>query len=96
MNICIKSSPNHKIFKELRNCGFKLITKESTHIHGGHIDQAWIKTQNEGGVEFDISMYSPVYNCTDHDAILICAKNPSADKFSGINHSIFFRISYFS
>ena len=74
MNICSKTYPDHKVFKALGNLGFKLISNQSTHILGGYIDQVWIKPQTEDCSDYSISLYSPVYNCTDHDAILVSFK----------------------
>ena len=85
MNICSKKEPNHYVFKALNRLGFKLMTKQPTHIQGGHIDQAWIKLHKEDCFEYDHSIYSPFYNCTDHDAILITIKCNHLDESNGKN-----------
>ena len=82
MNICSNKDPNHIIFKTLKKLGFTLMTKEATHIKGGYIDQAWIKLQ-DGCVEYENLIYSPYYNCTDHDAILITIKYKHLDDAIG-------------
>ena len=85
MNICSRRDQNHKIFKTLRNLGFTLITNVPTHIQGGHIDQAWIRLQEENCVEYDHAIYSPFYNCTDHDAIIITIKRNLLNESCGKN-----------
>ena len=83
LNICSKSNSDHTVFKALSRLGFKLITEQSTHILGGYLDQAWIKIVNEDSVKFHHSLYSPIYNCMDHDAILISIKNNVPDEIIG-------------
>ena len=83
LNICSKSYSHHAVFKDLSRLGFKLITEQSTHILGGYLDQAWIKLVNVDSVQFHHSLYSPVYNCMDHDAILISIKNNVPDETIG-------------
>ena len=83
MNICSRTSSGHKILETLSKIGFNLITKEPTHIQGGYIDQAWLKLNAEECIEYEHSIYSPFYNCTDHDAILITIKSNISDESNG-------------
>ena len=83
MNICSRTSSGHKILETLSKIGFNLITKEPTHIQGGYIDQAWLKLNAEEFIEYEHSIYSPFYNCTDHDAILITIKSNISDESNG-------------
>ena len=65
-NICSAKSPNHEVFKSLKSMGFKLLTQEATHFEGGHIDQAWLKSNSTSNIQ----LYSPYYTCKDHDGLL--------------------------
>ena len=76
-NICSQKSSNHQVFHILRSLGFNLLLHESTHFEGGHLDQAWIRNQNSN---LDIELYSPYYNCKDHDALLFTIFEPSEEK----------------
>ena len=65
-NICSAKSPNHEVFKSLKSMGFKLLTQEATHFEGGHIDQAWLKSNSTSNIQ----LYSPYYTYKDHDGLL--------------------------
>ena len=76
-NICSKKTPNHQVFIILRSLGFNLLLHEATHFEGGHLDQAWIRNQKSN---CSIELYSPYYNCKDHDALLFTLYDPSTEK----------------
>ena len=57
--------------------GFSQIIDEATHIEGGHLDQAWLRSEKES---CSIEIYSPYYNCKDHDALLCTMYDPSTEK----------------
>ena len=67
VNICSMVHPGHAIFTHLKTCGFKLLINEATHLKGGHIDQAWLRSEND---KYKLNLYSPYYTCRDHDALL--------------------------
>ena len=75
-NICSKKQPNHEVFRELQSMGFNCLVEEATHYNGGHIDQAWIRSST--GVH-NLDLYSPYYNCKDHDALLFTYYNPEKE-----------------
>ena len=77
LNICSKRRSNHIVIQTLKSLGFQLLVTEATHISGGHIDQAWLRvSQNEYRVQ-NLEIYSPFYNCNDHDALLFTFYDPS-------------------
>ena len=71
-NICSQQQPNHEVFSTLRTMQFRLITIGATHLKGGHIDQAWIRSINRNNT---LVTYSPYYTCKDHDALLFMSAN---------------------
>ena len=93
MNICSNKNKNHKVFEYLNSMGFELLTKEPTHIQGGSIDQAWIRMYKEDYFIPDVSIYSPIYNCIDHDALFVCLKSIFSDRFIGKIFFCFFNLS---
>ena len=68
---------NHQVFLTLKALGFSQIIDEATHIEGGHLDQAWLRSEKES---CSIEIYSPYYNCKDHDALLCTIYDPSTEK----------------
>ena len=70
VNICFKSDRSNILIKSLEENGFKQFVKEATHIKGGLIDHAYIRSGLDS-VEIDVSIYSPYYCAKDHDAVLI-------------------------
>ena len=70
VNICFKSDRGNKLIKSLEENGFEQFVKEATHIKGGLIDHAYIRSGLDS-VEIDVSIYSPYYCAKDHDAVLI-------------------------
>jgi exonuclease III len=67
-NICLKKSPNNSVTQELTSMGMVQLTKEATHIAGGHIDHMYLnKTKPETTAVQE--RYSPYY--TDHDALCL-------------------------
>ena len=75
-NLCHKKSKNHEVFTALKSMGFNNCINEATHIAGGYIDQAWLRSTKPNNVQ----PYSPYYTCKDHDAILITIYDPSTGK----------------
>ena len=71
-NICSQQQPNHEVFSTLRTMQFRFITIGATHLKGGHIDQAWIRSINRNNT---LVTYSPYYTCKDHDALLFMSAN---------------------
>ena len=76
-NLCSKRMLNHQVFLTLKALGFSQIIDEATHIEGGHLDQAWLRSEKES---CSIEIYSPYYNCKDHDALLCTIYDPSTEK----------------
>ena len=76
-NLCSKKTSTHQVFLTLKSLGFNLIIHEATHIEGGHLDQAWLRSEKES---CNIEVYSPYYNCKDHDALLCTIYDPSTEK----------------
>ena len=70
LNICSKASSKHFFLESLRQRGFKLLTNEATHWDGGALDQAWLRKAPDVTKIATIEVYSPLFNCKDHDAIL--------------------------
>jgi hypothetical protein len=71
-----------EIFKTLMLLGFKLLVSEATHLKGGHLDQAWLRSTDSSN---HTQLYCPYYTCKDHDALLFCMydvmKNPGMQTF---------------
>ena len=77
MNICSKTQSQNDVFSILRTFGFMLLINEATHLKGGHIDQAWLRTESK---KHKLSLYSPYYTCRDHDALLFTLLSPAANE----------------
>ena len=60
--------------------GFNQKIHEATHFEGGHLDQAWLRSEKES---CSIEIYSPYYNCKDHDALLCTIYDSSTEKEKG-------------
>ena len=72
-NICFSEYQDNVLVQTLLDLGFEQKVLEATHIEGGLIDQVYVrggKTQ----IRSHVSMYSPYYTATDHDAICIEVK----------------------
>ena len=57
-----------QLFLETSMC--VLQPHDATHIHGGHIDHVYVR-QGDQQMNVDVSLYSPYYSSTDHDAMLV-------------------------
>ena len=81
-NICSMKQSGSEIFKTLMLLGFKLLVSEATHLKGGHLDQAWLRSTDSSN---HTQLYCPYYTCKDHDALLFCMydvmKNPGMQTF---------------
>ena len=75
-NLGSRSSKNHEVFKILQIMGFLPLVSEATHIDGGHLDHAWLRLSNINNSVHSLDMYSPYYNCKDHDVLLFCLFDP--------------------
>ena len=67
---------NNEIFTSLHIMGFQPLISEATHFSGGHLDQAWLRTLTISHDVHSINLYSPYYNCKDHDALLFSFFDP--------------------
>jgi hypothetical protein len=79
-NICTSRSPSHEVFISLKALGFKLLVSEATHFDGGHLDQAWLRVTTSTTDVHSIELYSPYYNCKDHDALLFSFYDPRTEQ----------------
>ena len=68
-NMCFIDNRGSRTTRFLLNNGFKQLVNDATHIDGGHIDQAYLKT--ECNIPVTIDIYSPYYTAKDHDALCI-------------------------
>ena len=68
-NMCFIDNRGSRTTKFLLDNGFKQLVHKATHIDGGHIDHAYLKTECSIPVMVDI--YSPYYTAKDHDALCI-------------------------
>ena len=75
-NLCTREQPNHSVFKMLSDNGFKLQINQATHIDGGHLDQAWIRS----GRDQEVTLYSQYFCATDHDALLVTMYESSTEQ----------------
>lgn len=80
LNLCTQRKPNHKVFESLRLMHFKLLNFEATHLDGGHIDQAWLRTSPTNQQKISLDTYSPYYTAKDHDALLFSFYDSSINK----------------
>ena len=67
-NLCFIDNINCKTLKMLRESGFHQIVKEATHIHGGHLDHAHLRSDSHMAT---VELYSPYFTAKDHDALCI-------------------------
>ena len=61
LNVASKNGP---MVRALTEQGYKLLTKESTHIKGRQIDHAYTKNATAS-----LELYTPYYS--DHDALCV-------------------------
>ena len=64
MNICALRERKSLLVTALTDLGYKLLTKESTHIKGRQIDHAYTKNATAS-----LDLYTPYYS--DHDALCV-------------------------
>ena len=81
-NLCTRRSPSHEVFLTMKALGFVLLVSEATHFDGGHLDQAWLRIMKSTQHVHAIELYSPYYNCKDHDALLFSFYDPRTDQGS--------------
>ena len=67
INICVLSSPNNSITKQMRNKGFTQLVNKATHIEGGLIDHVYLKTNMDCQYSWRIEDFPKYYS--DHDSI---------------------------
>ena len=80
-NLCTRRSPSHDLFITLKSLEFKLLVSEATHLDGGHLDQAWLRIMHPSTKDVhSIELYSPYYNCKDHDALLFSFYDPRTEQ----------------
>ena len=72
-NMCYVENRKNRTTTFLLNSGFKQQVEEATHIDGGHIDHAYLRTEEKIHVHTDI--HSPYYTSKDHDAICLSIEN---------------------
>ena len=68
-NMCYIDNRKSRTTTFLLDNGFQQLVQDATHIDGGHIDHAYVRSQDNVQVSTDI--YSPYYTAKDHDAVLI-------------------------
>ena len=67
--MCFIDNRGSRTTKFLLDNGFKQLVHKATHIDGGHIDHAYLKT--EYSIPVKVDTYSPYYTAKDHDALCI-------------------------
>ena len=67
-NRCFIDNKNNSATKSLLQNDFKQLVREATHIDGGHIDHAYLRSDTMSAT---IEVYSPYYTAKDHDALCI-------------------------
>ena len=68
-NMCYIDQRKNKTTSYLLKNDFRQIVNEATHIDGGHIDQAYFRSNNN--VSVSAELFSPYFTAKDHDALLI-------------------------
>ena len=71
-NLCFIDNAKNKATGYLLENKFKQLIHEATHIGGGHIDHAYLRS--EDNLDVRTELYSPYFTAKDHDAILISLK----------------------
>ena len=80
--MCYIDNRNCRTTKHLRTLGFRQLIEDGTHIEGGHIDQAYFRSNNHQDAIAEI--YSPYYTAKDHDAICISVEGTEKSQGSYI------------
>ena len=73
MNLCIISSPDNYVTKQMRCKGFAQLVNKATHIEGGLIDHVYIRTHEDCNYSWSIEDYPKYYS--DHDSISLTIWN---------------------
>jgi hypothetical protein len=84
-NICTRRTPNHEVFITLKSLGFKPLVTEATHFDGGHLDQAWLRVMLSIQDVYTMELYSPYYNCKDHDALMFSFFDPKTEQGKNVH-----------
>ena len=72
-NIDLLKLPENKFSQTLKECGFKQLVLQATHISGGLIDHVYAYLPN--GEQCEVFKIHPLYK-SDHDAIRCILKFP--------------------
>ena len=72
--------PHHETLAALEEMEFRRMICGPTHLNGGHIDQAWLRTTVYSDEVSCLELYSPYYNCKDHDALLFSFFDPNTEQ----------------
>ena len=67
MNICVLSSPNNNMTKQMQRKGFTQLVNKATHIEGGLIDHVYLKRCEDHQYLWSIEDFPKYYS--DHDSI---------------------------
>ena len=67
INICVQSSPNNIMTKQMRSKGLNQLVNKATHIEGGIIDHVYLKTCVNSQYSWSIEDFPKYYS--DHDSI---------------------------
>ena len=67
MNICILSSPDNFLTRQMRGKGFLQLVNNATHIEGGLIDHVYVQTLEHCKYTWRIEDFPKYYS--DHDLI---------------------------
>ena len=81
LNLCSRTAQKHSFFEFLRQKGFKCLLSEATHIDGGALDQAWLRTTPDAPHVTNAVINSKYYTAKDHDAILFTFQQEETRKF---------------
>ena len=69
-NLCSRKAADHSFLEIIRQKGFRCLLTEATHIDGGALDQAWLRTATDALHLSSAVITSKYYTAKDHDAIL--------------------------
>ena len=77
-NICFNDHKNSFLIQSLLGLGFEQKVLEATHIEGGLIDHVYVRI-GTSQISTHVSLYSPYYTATDHDALCVEVVKQSKD-----------------
>ena len=72
-NMCFIDNRKNKATSYLMKNNFKQLISEATHIDGGHIDHAYLRSKSN--ISVSTELYSPYFTAKDHDALMIMVRN---------------------